>query len=99
MLWLKGGDDLKSESLTIVIPVLNGEEAISETISRCLNARKQIKKQADIFLSISASVTIAAYILYCIDLVTTQLHDTTHLIYTTPFVIYCIYRYTLKVQE
>ncbi len=53
----------------------------------------------DILLAISASVTIVAYILYCIDPVTTRIHDTDNLIFTTPFVIYCIYRYTLKVQE
>ena len=53
----------------------------------------------DILLAISASVTIVAYILYCIDPITTQLHHTNKLIFTTPFVLYCIYRYTLKVQE
>lgn len=53
----------------------------------------------DILLAISASVTIVAYILYCIDPGTTQLHHTDKLIFTTPFVVYCIYRYTLKVHE
>jgi hypothetical protein len=37
--------------------------------------------------------------LYTMAAETAALHGTEDLLYTTPFVAYCIYRYTLKVQE
>lgn len=53
----------------------------------------------DLLLGISAAVTIVTYMLYTMAPDTTALHGTNDLLYTTPFVAYCIYRYTLKVQE
>src|SRR5260370_25555375 len=35
-------------TLTIVIPALNEEEAIGSTISRCLQAREEIRQAADL---------------------------------------------------
>ena len=53
----------------------------------------------DLLLAISAAVTIVTYMLYTMAPETSTLHGTEDLLYTTPFVAYCIYRYTLKVQE
>ena len=53
----------------------------------------------DLLLGISASITIVTYMLYSMAPETIQIHGTDKLILTTPFVVYCIYRYTLKVQE
>jgi 4-hydroxybenzoate polyprenyltransferase len=50
-------------------------------------------------LGISASVTIVTYMLYAMAPETKALHSTDKLIFTTPFVVYCIYRFLLKVQE
>lgn len=53
----------------------------------------------DLLLGISASVTIVTYMLYTMAPETIVLHGTDQLIFTTPFVVYCIYRFALKVQE
>lgn len=53
----------------------------------------------DLLLGISASITIVTYMLYSMAPETIAIHGTDKLILTTPFVVYCIYRYTLKVQE
>jgi 4-hydroxybenzoate polyprenyltransferase len=53
----------------------------------------------DLLLGISASITIVTYMLYSMAPETIAIHGTDKLIITTPFVVYCIYRYTLKVQE
>ena len=53
----------------------------------------------NILLGISASVTIVTYMLYAMAPETKALHSTDKLIFTTPFVVYCIYRFLLKVQE
>jgi 4-hydroxybenzoate polyprenyltransferase len=53
----------------------------------------------DLLLGVSAAVTIVTYMLYTMAPETAALHGTQDLLYTTPFVVYCIYRYTLKVQE
>lgn len=53
----------------------------------------------NLLLGVSAAVTIVAYMLYTMAPETSALHGTEDLLYTTPLVAYCIYRYTLKVQE
>jgi len=53
----------------------------------------------DLLLGISASITIVTYMLYSMAPDTIAIHGTDKLILTTPFVVYCVYRYTLKVQE
>ncbi len=53
----------------------------------------------DILLGISASITIVTYMLYTMAPETEALHGTDKIIFTTPPVVYCIYRYLLKVQE
>jgi cellulose synthase/poly-beta-1,6-N-acetylglucosamine synthase-like glycosyltransferase len=40
------GEVVSGESLSIVIPALNKEEAIGSTISRCLDAKERIKDMA-----------------------------------------------------
>ena len=39
-------EETNARSLTVVIPALNEEEAIGDTISRCLQARQQIREEA-----------------------------------------------------
>jgi len=53
----------------------------------------------DLLLAISASITIVTYMLYTVSPETAALHGTDKLIFTTPFVVYCVYRFLLKVQE
>jgi len=53
----------------------------------------------DLLLGISASITIVTYMLYTVSPETIALHRTNKLIFTTPFVVYCVYRFLLKVQE
>ena len=53
----------------------------------------------NILLGVSASVTIVTYMLYSMAPETKALHGTDNLIFTTPFVVYCIYRFLLKAQE
>jgi 4-hydroxybenzoate polyprenyltransferase len=53
----------------------------------------------DLLLGISASITIVTYMLYTVSPETIALHRTDKLIFTTPFVVYCVYRFLLKVQE
>ena len=56
-------------------------------------------EKLNILLGISSSVTIVTYMLYTIAPEITKLHGTDKLLFTTPIVIYAIYRYMLKVQE
>lgn len=56
-------------------------------------------EKLNILLAISSSVTIVTYMLYTIAPEVLKLHGTDKIIFTTPFVVYVIYRYTLKVQE
>ncbi len=56
-------------------------------------------QKLNLLLGISASVTIVTYMLYTISPETRALHGTDNLIFTTPLVIYGVYRYLLKVQE
>ena len=53
----------------------------------------------NLLLGISASITIVTYMLYTVSPETAALHGTNKLIFTTPFVVYCVYRFLLKVQE
>jgi len=53
----------------------------------------------NVLLGISASITIVTYMLYTVSPETAALHGTDKLIFTTPFVVYCVYRFLLKVQE
>ncbi|OFV93312.1 MAG: hypothetical protein A3H95_05870 [Acidobacteria bacterium RIFCSPLOWO2_02_FULL_64_15] len=53
----------------------------------------------NVLLGISASITIVTYMLYSVAPETKALHGTDKLIFTTPFVVYCVYRFLLKVQE
>ncbi len=50
-------------------------------------------------LNTSGAVTIVTYMLYTLAPETKAIHGTDRLLFTTPFVIYCVYRYMLKVQE
>lgn len=53
----------------------------------------------NLLLGISASMTIVTYMLYTIAPETKAIHGTDNIIFTTPFVVYGVYRYLLKVQE
>ena len=53
----------------------------------------------DLLLGTSGAITIVAYMLYTLAPETKALHGTDKIVFTTPFVVYCIYRYMLKVQE
>lgn len=56
-------------------------------------------QKMNLLLGISASITIVTYMLYSLAPDTIALHGTDKIFFTTPFVIYCIYRYLMKVQE
>lgn len=56
-------------------------------------------QKLNILLGISASITIVTYMLYTMAPETKVVQGTDKLIFTTPFVVYGIYRYLLKVQE
>lgn len=56
-------------------------------------------QKLNLLLGISASITIVTYMLYTIAPETKALHGTDNIIFTTPFVVYGVYRYLLKVQE
>ncbi|HLG23079.1 MAG TPA: decaprenyl-phosphate phosphoribosyltransferase [Candidatus Manganitrophaceae bacterium] len=52
----------------------------------------------NLLLGISASITIVTYMLYALS-PETKARGADNIIFTTPFVVYCIYRFLLKVQE
>lgn len=56
-------------------------------------------QKLNLLLSISASIAIVTYMLYTIAPETKAIHGTDNIIFTTPPVVYCVYRYLLKVQE
>lgn len=56
-------------------------------------------QKLNLLLGVSASITIVVYMLYSMAPETMAIHGTDKLVFTTPFVIYCLYRYLLKVQE
>lgn len=70
----------------------------SAKLTRKVNDSYSIQK-VNMLVGSSASVTILAYMLYSVSPETKALHGTDKIIFTTPFVVYCIYRFMLKVQE
>jgi 4-hydroxybenzoate polyprenyltransferase len=56
-------------------------------------------QKLDLLMGTSAAFTIVTYMLYSLAPETKALYGTENMIFTTPFVIYCICRYMLKVQE
>lgn len=75
-------------------------EDLGETAgqARSVNESYSIQK-LNILLGSAASITIMAYMLYAISPETRVLHGTDKIIFTIPLVMYCIYRFLLKVQE
>ena len=71
------------------------DEAIK---TRKVNESYDIPK-LNLLLGVSAGVTIVTYMLYSLAPETETLHNTDNIIFTTPFVVYCIFRYLLKIQE
>jgi len=53
----------------------------------------------NLLLGVSASITIVTYMLYSLAPETKALHNTDNIIFTTPFVVYCVFRYLFKIQE
>jgi 4-hydroxybenzoate polyprenyltransferase len=90
-------------SLALVLGFGKRRSEIEELKGHASNVRKTHKSytpyKLNVLLAVSASITIVTYMLYCMAPETKTLHDTNYLIFTTPFVLYCIYRYMLKVQE
>lgn len=75
-------------------------EALKESAARVREVMESYTIQKlNILLGISASITIVTYMLYTMAPETRELQGTDKLIFTTPFVVYGIYRYLLKVQE
>jgi len=56
-------------------------------------------QKLDLLMGTSAAFTIVTYMLYSLAEETKAMHGTDNIIFTTPFVVYCIYRFMLKVQE
>jgi 4-hydroxybenzoate polyprenyltransferase len=56
-------------------------------------------QKLDLLMGTSAAFTIVTYMLYSLAPETKATHGTDNIIFTTPFVVYCIYRFMLKVQE
>jgi len=53
----------------------------------------------NLLLGVSAGITIVTYMLYSLAPETKALHNTDNIIFTTPFVIYCVFRYLFNIQE
>jgi 4-hydroxybenzoate polyprenyltransferase len=68
------------------------------SLSREVQVSYSVEK-LNLLLAISSSVTIVAYMLYTMAPETRELHGTDNILFTTPFVVYAVYRYMLKVQE
>lgn len=56
-------------------------------------------EKLNMLLGVCASLCLLSFILYTVAPETTQIHGTTHLVYTVPFVAYGVFRYLFKVQE
>lgn len=56
-------------------------------------------QKLDLLMGTSAAFTIVTYMLYSLAPETKAMHGTENIIFTTPFVVYCVYRFMLKVQE
>jgi len=65
---------------------------------RAVNDSYSVQK-INMLVGSSASITILAYMLYSVSPETKALHGTDKVIFTVPLVVYCIYRFMLKVQE
>lgn len=75
-------------------------EDLKEGSARARKVQESYSVQKlNLLLGISASITIVTYMLYTIAPETKALHGTDNIIFTTPFVVYGVYRYLLKVQE
>jgi 4-hydroxybenzoate polyprenyltransferase len=75
-------------------------EALKDSAAKARDVNESYTIQKlNILLGISASITIVTYMLYTMAPETRELQGTDKLIFTTPFVVYGIYRYLLKVQE
>lgn len=75
-------------------------EALKDSAAKARDVNESYTIQKlNILLGISASITIVTYMLYTMAPETKELQGTDKLIFTTPFVVYGIYRYLLKVQE
>ncbi len=70
----------------------------SAGLTRAVNESYSVQK-LNILVGSSASLTILAYMLYSVSPETKALHGTDKIIFTVPLVVYCIYRFMLKVQE
>lgn len=76
---------------------LYADQAQAGAVRRVFNSYSTEK--LNLLVSITAAVTIVAYMLFTVSPETVQRHGTTQLIYTTPFVVYCILRFLLKTLE
>ncbi len=56
------------------------------------------REMLDTFLAITATGTVLCYGLYTLDPQTILTHHTTRLIYTVPFVLFCLFRYLLLIH-
>jgi len=63
------------------------------------NLESYTVEKVNMLLAVSSAVCLLAYMLYTIDPETVDIHNTKHLIYSTPFVAYGLFRYVFKVQE
>ncbi|MDF0665641.1 MAG: decaprenyl-phosphate phosphoribosyltransferase [Nitrospira sp.] len=70
----------------------------SAALTRAVNHSYSVQK-LNMLVGSSASITILAYMLYSVSPETKALHGTDKIIFTVPLVVYCIYRFMLKVQE
>jgi 4-hydroxybenzoate polyprenyltransferase len=50
-------------------------------------------------LNVTSGLAVVCFLLYAMDERTLQLFGTNNLVYTTPFVIYCIFRFSALMQE
>jgi 4-hydroxybenzoate polyprenyltransferase len=61
--------------------------------------RSYTKAKLDVLVGVMAAVTIVTYMMFTVSPDTVRLHGTTSLIYTSPFVVYCVLRFLMKSLE